>query len=326
MLYIFVVRDVHEISVLIQLIKEGRMDRICFSGRVAIVTGAGAGLGRLYALEMAERGASVVVNDPGSSLDGSGVDLKSADSVVKEILDAGGKAVANYDSVASVAGGKNIVKTAVDAFGTVDILINNAGILRDKTILKLSEEDWDAVLDVHLKGSFCVSQAVFAVMKEKGYGRIVNTASGAGIYGNFGQANYCSAKSGLLGLMNSLSIEGAKYNIKCNTIAPMAASRMTESVLPPQILEQISPDYITPLVLFLASEKNSETKMIFNCAGGWYSRAEIVCAPGIKLKNDPENQTAVTPETILENWEAISCLEEAKPMGTIVDTFACIFD
>ncbi len=301
------------------------MDSIDFQNRVAVITGSGAGLGRIYALEFAKRGASVVVNDPGGARDGSGKNTNAADTVVDEIIAAGGKAIANYDSVASMEGGKNIVQTALEAFGKVDILINNAGIVRDKSILKLTNDDWDSVLSVHLKGSFCVSQAAFAVMKKNNYGRIVNTASGSGLYGNFGQANYCAAKMGLVGLMNSISFEGMKYNIKCNTIAPVAASRMTEDVFPPDLAEKLKPEFVAPIVLYLASEKNQDTKMIFNCAGGWFSRAEVVCSPGTNFDITPETGQQITPEAIMENWQDISAIDNAKPMNTLVDTFGYIF-
>ena len=202
-------------------------DEIRFDQRVAIVTGAGGGLGRVYALEFAKRGAKVVVNDLGGARDGSGEGSQSpAQKVVEEIRAQGGEAVANYDTVATPEGGERIVKAALDAFGTVDILINNAGILRDKSLLKMEPETWQAVLDVHLNGAYHVTKPAFAVMKEKGYGRIVLTTSAAGLYGNFGQTNYSSAKMGLVGFMNTLKLEGAKYNIKVNTIAPMAAYRL----------------------------------------------------------------------------------------------------
>lgn len=294
------------------------MDTIRFDDRVVVITGAGSGLGRIYALEFAKRGAKVVVNDLGGTRDGSGESTTAADAVVAEIKEAGGKAVASYDSVSTIEGGQSIVKTAVDTFGKVDVLVNNAGILRDKSILKITDEDWESVVGVHLKGAFCVSRAAFAVMKENGYGRIVNTASGAGLYGNFGQANYCSAKMGLVGLMNNISIEGAKYNIKCNTIAPVAASRMTEDVLPPEMLEKLKPEFIAPLVLFLSSDKNQDTKMIFNCAAGWYSRTEVMCSAGTCLGDGKRD---IAPEEIMENWGTISGLEEAKPLNTLVDTF-----
>lgn len=294
------------------------MDDIRFDGRVAIVTGAGAGLGRTYALALAEKGACVVVNDLGGSRDGSGASTSAADTVVEEIRKAGGKAVANYDSVATKKGGENIVKTAVDAFGKVDILINNAGILRDKSLVKIEESEWDLVLDVHLKGAFCVTQPAFKIMKENGYGRIINTASGAGLYGNFGQVNYCSAKMGLVGLMNNVCIEGAKYNIKCNTIAPVAASRLTEDVLPPSIFEKLQPEFVTPLVLYLVSEQNQDTKMIFNCAAGWFSRTEILCAPGICLG---DGKRPIKAEEIRDNWESITSLDQAKPLASVADSF-----
>lgn len=294
------------------------MDDIRFDGRVAIVTGAGAGLGKTYALSLAERGAKVIVNDLGSSRDGSGSGTNAADAVVEEIKKTGGQAVANYDSVATKQGGENIVKTALDAFGKVDILVNNAGILRDKSLMKIEEAEWDLVIAVHLKGAFSVTQPAFKVMKENGYGRIIFTTSGAGLYGNFGQCNYCSAKMGLVGLMNNVSIEGAKYNIKCNTIAPVAASRLTEDVLPPSFYEKLKPEFVAPLVVYLASEQNQDTKMIFNCAAGWFSRAEVVCAPGICIGDG--NRT-IKAEEIRENWGKITSLDEARPLGGVADSF-----
>src|SRR4030095_5843529 len=204
---------------------------IRFDGRVAVITGAGGGLGKTYALELARRGASVVVNDLGGSSDGRGGSSSMADATVKEIMEAGGKAVANYDSVATPEGGKAIVQTALDNFGKVDILVNNAGILRDKSFLKLEPQDLEAILDVHLKGAFFVTLPAFAAMKENIYDRIVIASSGAGIFGNFGQSNYGAAKMGLVGLMNVLAVEGAKNNIKVNTIAPIAKTRLTEQLL-----------------------------------------------------------------------------------------------
>lgn len=294
------------------------MADIRFDGRVAIVTGAGAGLGKTYALALAERGAKVVVNDLGGARDGSGAGTSAADAVVDEIRKKGGEAVASYDSVATKQGGENIVKTAVDTFGKVDILINNAGILRDKSILKMEEDEWDLVLAVHLKGAFCVTQPAFKIMKENGFGRIVNTASGAGLYGNFGQSNYCSAKMGLVGLMNNISIEGAKYNILCNTIAPVAASRLTEDVLPPSICEKLKPEFVTPLVLYLVSEECTAGKMIFNCAAGWFSRTEILCAPGICIG---DGKREIPVEEIRDNWAGITSLDQAKPLANVAESF-----
>jgi NAD(P)-dependent dehydrogenase (short-subunit alcohol dehydrogenase family) len=295
------------------------MADIRFDGRVAIVTGAGAGLGRTYALTLAARGAKVVVNDLGGARDGSGSSTSAADTVVKEIKKGGGKAVANYDSVATIEGGENIVKTAVDNFGKVDIVINNAGILRDKSFVKMTEDEWDIVLAVHLKGAYCVTQPAFRIMKENGYGRIINTTSGAGLYGNFGQSNYCSAKMGVVGLMNNIAIEGAKYNIKCNTIAPIAASRLTEDIMPPDLFKKLQPEFITPLVLYLASEDNQATKMIFNCAAGWFSRTEILCAPGICIG---DGKREIPVEEIRDNWDKIISLDKAKPINNVGESFA----
>ncbi|MBU0993257.1 MAG: SDR family oxidoreductase [Proteobacteria bacterium] len=294
------------------------MSDIRFDGRVAIVTGAGAGLGKTYALELAKRGAKVVVNDLGGARDGSGASTSAADLVVNEIKKNGGEAIANYDSVATMDGGQNIVNTAVDTFGKLDILINNAGILRDKSLLKMEEAEWDLVVAVHLKGAFCVTKPAFAIMKQNGYGRIVNTTSGAGLYGNFGQANYCAAKMGVVGLMNNVAIEGAKYNVKCNTIAPVAASRLTEDILPPEMFNKLKPDFIMPLVVYLCSEANQDTKMIFNCAAGWFSRAEIVCAKGATIG---DGSREISAEEIKENWGRITSLDEIKPLNNIGESF-----
>ncbi len=297
------------------------MSKIGFEGRVAIVTGAGAGLGRTYALELAKRGAKVVVNDLGGATDGTGGSQKAADRVVDEIKASGGEAAPNYDSVATMEGGKNIVQTAVDHFGKVDILINNAGILRDKSILKMSEEEWDIVVAVHMKGAFCITQPAFAVMKENKFGRIINTTSGAGLYGNFGQVNYAMAKTGLLGLMHSVNTEGAKYNIKCNTIAPMAASRMTENLLPPEILEKLKPEFVMPIVVYLASEENQDANMIFNAGAGWFSRTAIMCGNGTKIGNAKRD---ISVEEIRENWDKITSLDEIKTLNHVNDSFGYV--
>ena len=247
---------------------------ITFDGRVAVVTGAGGGLGRGYALELARRGARVVVNDLGGAVDGSGASRQAADVVVEEIEAAGGEAVANYDSVSNRDGGAAIIRTAVDAFGTVDIVINNAGILRDKSFAKMTLDEVDAVLDVHLKGAFYVSHPAFKVMKEKGYGRFVHTSSASGIFGNFGQANYGAAKAGLVGLSNVLAIEGEKHGIKSNAIAPTAKTRMTEELLGP-FAEMFGPDQVTPMVVYLCSEANDYTHQVFSVGGGRYARVFI---------------------------------------------------
>jgi NAD(P)-dependent dehydrogenase (short-subunit alcohol dehydrogenase family) len=252
---------------------------ITFDGRVAIVTGSGGGLGRTYALELARRGARVVVNDLGGAVDGTGSSESAADRVVAEIAEAGGEAVANYDSVSTPESGEAIVQTALDAFGTVDILINNAGILRDRSFANMELSEIEAVLDVHLRGAFYVSQPAFKVMKEKGYGRFVFTSSNAGLFGNFGQANYGAAKAGLAGLSNVLAIEGAKYNIKSNAIAPIAKTRMTEELLGP-FADMVSPEQVTPMVVYLCSEANEHTHEIFTAGGGRYGRIAIVTNNG----------------------------------------------
>ncbi len=286
------------------------LKKIKFDGQVAVITGAGGGLGRAYALELARRGAKVVVNDYGGPRDGAGQgSTTAADRVVEEIKAAGGEAVANYDNVATPEGGENIIKTAIDAFGRIDILINNAGILRDKSFLKTTPENWKAVIAVHLDGAYYVTRRAFAVMREQGYGRIVMTTSAAGLYGNFGQTNYASAKMGLVGLMNTLKIEGKKYGIKVNTIAPLAASRLTEDMLPPDIFAKMKPEYVVPMVLYLCSDKCDDTGQIFNAGMGYFNRAAVLTGPGIKLGKD---DSPPTPEEIMENFARINEMSGAK--------------
>ncbi len=255
------------------------MSEIRFDGKVAVITGAGGGLGKTYALQLASRGAKIVVNDLGGSADGTGGGSAMADQTVKEIIEAGGEAVANYDSVATPEGGEGIIKTALDGFGRVDVLINNAGILRDKTFAKLEPEHLDAVVAVHLKGAFFCTQPAFRAMKDQGYGRVVFTASNAGILGNFGQTNYGAAKMGLVGLSNVLALEGAKYNIKCNTIAPIARTRLTEQLLGP-MAEKLDPECVTPLVTWLVSEECEHTGQIFSVGGGRYARMFVGLTQG----------------------------------------------
>jgi 3-hydroxy-3-methylglutaryl CoA synthase/NAD(P)-dependent dehydrogenase (short-subunit alcohol dehydrogenase family)/putative sterol carrier protein len=280
------------------------MNRITFDGRVAIVTGAGGGLGRAYALELARRGAKVVVNDLGGARDGSGSGAASAaDQVVAEIRAAGGQAVANYDNVATPEGGENIVRSALDAFGRVDILINNAGILRDKSFAKMEPDNWRAVMDVHLNGAYHVTRPAFAAMRENGFGRIVMTTSAAGLYGNFGQTNYSAAKMALVGLMNTLKLEGRKYNVNVNTVAPLAASRLTEDVMPPELFEKAKPEYVVPMVLYLCSEGCERTGEIFNAGMGYFSRAAILTGPSVQLGKEGEPPTV---EDIAANWERIN--------------------
>ena len=252
---------------------------ITFDGRVAIVTGAGGGLGRTYAMELARRGARVVVNDLGGAVDGTGASVSAADQVVAEITESGGEALANYDSVSTPEGGKAIVDAALEAFGTVDIVINNAGILRDRAFANMEMAEIEAVLDVHLRGAFHVSSPAFKVMKEKGYGRFVFTSSNSGLFGNFGQANYGAAKAGLAGLSNVLAIEGAKYNIKSNAIAPLAKTRMTVDLLGP-FADMVQPEQVTPMVVYLCSEANQHTHEIFTAGGGRFGRIAIVTNNG----------------------------------------------
>jgi NAD(P)-dependent dehydrogenase (short-subunit alcohol dehydrogenase family) len=255
------------------------MSEIRYDGRVAVITGAGGGLGKTYALLLASRGAKLVVNDLGGAADGTGGGTSMADQTVKEIVEAGGEAVANYDSVSSPEGGDSIINTAIDNFGKVDIVINNAGILRDKTFAKLPPEDLEAVIDVHLKGAFYVSQPAFRNMKENGYGRFVFTASAAGILGNFGQTNYGAAKMGLVGLSNVVALEGAKYNIKSNVIAPLARTRLTEQLLGP-FAEKLGPDFVTPMVAYLVSEQCELSHEVFSAGGGRYARFFVGVTPG----------------------------------------------
>ncbi len=253
---------------------------LSFDGKVAIITGAGGGLGRSHALEFARRGAFVVVNDLGGSVDGVGGDDSAANQVVAEIKAAGGEAVANHDSVATPEGGKAIVQAALDAWERVDIVVNNAGILRDTSFAKMTPEQLEPVLDVHLKGAFYVTQPAFVAMKEQGYGRIVNTSSGAGIFGNFGQTNYGAAKMGLVGFTNVLAVEGAKYNIKANAIAPVAHTRMTEDLLGP-LADKLGPEYITPVAVYLAHESCEVTGEVYSCGGGRVARIFVGVTPGV---------------------------------------------
>jgi NAD(P)-dependent dehydrogenase (short-subunit alcohol dehydrogenase family) len=255
------------------------MSEIRFDDRVAIVTGAGGGLGRAHALELARRGAAVVVNDLGGGVGGTGADANMADAVVREIRNAGGRAVANHDSVATPEGGEAVVKTTLDHFGRVDAVVNNAGILRDKTLAKLEPEDLEAVLAVHLKGAFFVSQPAFRTMREQRYGRFVFTSSGSGLFGNFGQSNYAAAKMGMVGLSNTLALEGEKYGICSNVIAPAAYTRMTEEILG-ELADALDPASVSPLVSFLASEQCELTHEIFSVGGGRFARVFVGLAPG----------------------------------------------
>lgn len=299
-------------------------DEIRFDGRVAIVTGAGGGLGRVYALDLARRGARVVVNDLGGPRDGSGEGSSTpAQKVVDEIKAAGGEAVANYDNVATAEGGENIVRTALDNYGTVDILINNAGILRDKSFAKMEPDTWQAVIDVHLNGAYNVTRPAFKVMREKGYGRIIMTTSAAGLYGNFGQTNYSAAKMGLVGFMNTLKLEGRKYNIKVNTVAPLAASRLTEDVLPAELLDKVKPEFVSPLVLYLCSERCPVSGYIYNAGMGCFNRAAVVTGPGAVV-GDPDS--IPTAEQVAAGLDRIKSLKDGKEYGELNEQVADVIN
>ncbi len=239
-----------------------------FDGQVAIVTGAGNGLGRAYAHALAERGARVVVNDLGSTARGEGADGSAATAVVEEIVTAGGEAAANTASVSTPEGAASVVATALDAFGRIDVVVNNAGILRDKAFHKMALEDWDSVLDVHLRGSFFVTQAAFPHLRDQGYGRIVMTTSPAGLYGNFGQSNYGAAKMGIVGLARTLAHEGARANIRTNVIAPAALTRLIQGIADPSKLPPLPAELVAPVVVFLSHERCELNGQILSAGGG----------------------------------------------------------
>jgi NAD(P)-dependent dehydrogenase (short-subunit alcohol dehydrogenase family) len=274
--------------------------------RVIVVTGAGGGLGREYALTLAKEGASVVVNDLGGARDGSGSGSAMADQVVAEIKDAGGRAVANYDSVAEAEGAGNIVKTALDEFGAIHGVVSNAGILRDGTFHKMPFENWDAVLKVHLYGGYNVIRAAWPHFREQSFGRVVVATSTSGLFGNFGQANYSAAKLGLVGLINTLAQEGAKYNIKANAVAPIAATRMTQDILPPEVLAKLTPDYVAPVVAYLCSEEVPDTASVFIVGGGKVQRAALFENDGVTFSGVP------SVDEVAAKWNEIDDLSAAK--------------
>lgn len=279
-----------------------------FTGKTVIVTGSGGGLGRSHALEFARRGANVVVNDLGGSVDGSGGSSEAADAVVKTITDNGGKAISNGSSVTDDKGVANMVEQTLSEFGRIDILVNNAGVLRDKSFSNIPMSDFEFVVDVHLMGTVKVTHAVFPIMKEQNYGRIVVTTSSSGLYGNFGQSNYGAGKMGVVGMMNTLELEGAKYNIHVNALAPVAWTRMTEDLMPPEAEALLTPESVTPAVVFMSSDQAPSGQII--CAGaGVFAAAQVVESPGKLLGLD------AAAEDVAANWEEISDLTEAKPLG-----------
>lgn len=284
------------------------MKNIDFANRVVVVTGAGGGLGKTYALELARRGCKVVVNDLGCARDGSGSSQSMAEQVVQEIKKKGGEAIANCDGVNTAAGGKAIVDAALKAYGKLDILIHNAGILRDRSYKKMTEEEWRAVINVHLDGAFYVSKPAMDVMRENNYGRIIFTTSVSGLFGNFGQANYGASKMGQVGLMNVLAIEGAKYGIKVNAISPVALTRMTEDLDrsgAPDVSRD--PEHVTPAVIYLASEACETTATIIQAGHGFFGRIQTAYNPGVFLGKKP-----VTAEEFAENWKKISEMSELQ--------------
>ncbi|MCW1959411.1 MAG: SDR family oxidoreductase [Mycobacterium sp.] len=275
--------------------------------RVIVVTGAGGGLGREYALTLAKEGASVVVNDLGGARDGTGAGHSMADQVVDEIKAAGGRAVANYDSVAEAAGAAGIVKTAVEEFGKIDGIVSNAGILRDGTFHKMTDEAWDSVLKVHLYGGYNVIRAAWPHFREQGYGRIVVATSTSGLFGNFGQANYSAAKLGLVGLINTLAQEGAKYNIKANAMAPIAATRMTEDILPPEVFKKLTPEYVAPVVAYLCTEEVPDTASVFIAGGGKVQRVALFQNKGVTFEHVP------SVDDVAAQWSTIDDLSAPEP-------------
>lgn len=274
-----------------------------YTGKVVIVTGAGGGLGRCHALEFARRGAKVIVNDLGGSVDGSGGSSEAADKVVEEIKAAGGEAMSNGSSVTDDAGVANMISQTMDAYGRIDVLVNNAGVLRDKSFAKMEIADFDFVVDVHLFGTMKPTKAVWPIMKEQGYGRILVTSSSSGLYGNFGQSNYGAAKLGVVGFINTLKLEGQKDNIHVNALAPVAWTRMTSNLMPAEMEDALAPEQVTPAVVFMCSEQAPTGKII--CAGaGAYAAAQIVETRGMYLGTTP------TAEDVADNWEQISKLDD----------------
>ena len=279
-------------------------DAVRFDDKVVIVTGAGGGLGRAHALLFAKHGAKVVVNDLGGSTHGEGANASAADLVVAEIREAGGTAIANHDSVTD---GDRIVRQAVDAFGRVDVVVNNAGILRDKTFHKMEDADWDLVYKVHVEGAYKVTRAAWPHLREQNWGRVIFTSSTSGIYGNFGQANYGMAKLGLYGLTRTLALEGRKNGVLVNAIAPTGGTRMTEGLIPPQVFEQLKPELISPLVVYLGSDRCQDSGNLYEVGGGWIGQVRWERSLGVGF--DPQGGFSV--EEVAANWERIGDFDDA---------------
>ena len=285
------------------------MNDIRFDNKVAVITGAGNGLGKSHALFLASRGARVVVNDLGGTVAGTGGSRAVADAVVKEITAVGGEAVANYDTVATQEGGQRVIHTALDAFGTVDILINNAGNVRDKSFAKMDLDDFRSLIDVHLMGAVYCTHAAWPIMREKGFGRVVMTTSSAGLYGNHGHTNYGTAKMALIGFMNSLKEEGQRYNITVNAIAPIALTRMSEPATTPQYAPLMKPEFVTAAVAWLCAPDNTDSGHIIQAGAGYYSKIEVREAAGALF----DTQTIPQPEQIRERYPEITDMGEAAP-------------
>jgi NAD(P)-dependent dehydrogenase (short-subunit alcohol dehydrogenase family) len=286
------------------------MTPIRFEQRVAIITGAGGGLGRAHALELARRGAKVVVNDPAGAVDGVGGDQTAADKVVAEIHAAGFEAVPNHDDVASVEGARRLVQTTIEAYGRVDVLINNAGILRDKSLAKMEPADFDGVVAVHLLGSAYCSQAVLGHMQGQGYGRIVMTTSAAGLYGDFGQTHYGAAKLRIVGLMNSLKLEAGKYGILVNTVALVALTRMTESLPLAAMLKEATTERVTAAVAFMASQACDFSGEIVAAGAGYFARVQMMEGQGVHLADDE-----LSAEGVAAHWAQIADMSRARPFA-----------
>ena len=285
------------------------MNDIRFDNKVAVITGAGNGLGKSHALFFASRGAKVVVNDLGGTVAGTGGSRSVADAVVEEITAAGGEAVANYDTVATEEGGQRVIQTALDAFGTVDILINNAGNVRDKSFAKMNLDDFRSLIDVHLMGAVYCTHAAWPIMREKGFGRVVMTTSSAGLYGNHGHTNYGTAKMALIGLMNSLKEEGRRYNISVNAIAPIALTRMSAPATTPQYAPLMKPEFVTAAVAWLCAPDNTDSGHIIQAGAGYYSKIEVREAAGALF----DTETIPQPEQIRERYTEITDMGEAAP-------------
>lgn len=288
-----------------------------FDGKVVVVTGAGAGLGRQYALTFADRGAKLVVNDLGGSTNGAGASSKAADNVVEEIKAKGGEAVANYDSVED---GDKIIETAIKAFGRVDILINNAGILRDVSFAKMTDKDWDLINTVHLRGVYKCTRAAWPHMLKNQFGRIINVTSAAGVYGNFGQVNYSTAKSGILGFTKSCALEGGRKNVFSNAICPLAASRMTETVMPPDMLKDLAPEAVVPLAVMLCHHESESNGEVIEAGGGWFAKIRIERAQGTYLNR------GFTAEDVKAQWDAICDFKNSQTPTQIAESVMAVVE